>query len=167
MGLPSPDCVPHAGRMFTDCRNIRRTLDRCGHAACRAILKGDLCRKKHDTVKHTITNLTAWCRVSLDVEVVNLFLPFMRDNRLHRDTPQRLLCGLVSDFRIVHTNTLADLKTFTYGPNWCGRFRFTNGLRLDSVRHRADCVNRDCVEKLRRLDTLGGHDNDGPASRRL
>ena len=167
LGLPSPACDPHAGRVFTDCRNIRRTLDKYGHAACRAMLKGDLWRKKHDAVKHTIANLAAWCRVSLDVEVANLFLPFIRDNRLYRDTPQRFLHGLVPDFRIVHTNTLADLKTFTFGPNWYGRARFTNGLRLDAVRHRADCVHRDCVAKLRRLDTLGGHDNDGPASRRL
>jgi hypothetical protein len=122
---------------------------------------------KHDAIKHTLANLAAWCRLSLDVEVANLFLPFITDHRLYRDTPQRFLHGLVPDFRIVRTNTLTDLKVCNFTSRWYGRARFRGGMRLDAVRYRADCVHRDAVSKLRKLDSMGGHDDEGPATRRL
>ena len=81
--------------------------------------------------------------------------------------PQRFLHGFVPDFRVVRTNRLADLKVCNFSPHWYGRPRFRGGMRLDAVRYRGDCVHRDAVAKLRRLDVMGGHDNGGPASQRL
>ena len=40
-------------------------------------------------------------------------------------------------------------------------------IRLDTVRHRGDCVHRDAVAKLRRLDSMGGVEGVGPAAQRL
>ena len=167
LGLPSPACSAHTNIDFTDCRRRRRTIDIYGHSVCTAMFPGDLWRKRHDAVKLTIANLAAWCRLSLDMEVANLFVPFIRTNTTYAGVPQRVLHGLVPDFRVVRTNILADVKTFSFSPTWYSRARFQGGLRLDAVRYRADCVHRDAVSKLRRLDSMGGVDGVGPASRRL
>ena len=101
------------------------------------------------------------------MEVANLFVPFIRTNTAYAGVPERILHGFVPDFRVVRTNTLADVKTFSFSKTWYGRARFNKGIRLDAVRYRGDCVHRDAVSKLRRLDTMGGVEGVGPASRRL
>ena len=167
LGLPSPACSQHVGTPFTDCRHRRRIIDTYGHSVCTAMLPGDLWRKRHDCVKLRIKSLSAWCGLQLDMEVANLFVPFIRTNPAYADMPQRILHGFVPDFRVVRTNTLADVKTFSFSNTWYSRARFVDGRRGDAVRYRADCVHRDSVAKLRRLDTIGGVRGVGPASQRL
>ena len=170
LGCPSPVCSSHTGKTFTDCRGIRRTIDVYGHALCNATLHGDLFRKRHNATEHTLSGLAAWCNVSLDMEVANLFVPFLLNPHLHADTPQRVLHGFVPDFRLVSSNTLADVKTISYGPTWYSGARFNGGLQQDAVRYRGDCVHRDAVSKLKRLDVQSGWttaNRPGPATRRL
>ena len=77
------------------------------------------------------------------MEVANLFVPFLLNPRATDDTPQRVLHGFVPDFRLVESNTLADVKTISFGPSWYSGARFNGGLRQDAVRFRGDCVHRD------------------------
>ena len=107
-----------------------------------------LWRKRHDAVKHTISGLAAWCRLSLDMEVANLFVPFIKAPESYSEVPQRVLHGLVPDFRVVRSNILADVKTFSFSATWYARASFRVGVKLDAVRYRADCVHRDVVLKL-------------------
>ena len=104
------------------------------------------------------------------MEVANLFVPFLLNPRATDDTPQRVLHGFVPDFRLVESNTLADVKTISFGPSWYSGARFNGGLRQDAVRFRGDCVHRDAISKLKRLDVTGGWTSTtrlGPATRRL
>ena len=55
----------------------------------------------------------------------------------------------------------------SFSPSWYSRARFVGAIRCDAVRYRADCVHRDAVSKLRRLDVMGGVNGVGPASKRL
>ena len=170
LGCPSPACSSHKDKKFTDCKNVHRVVGPYGHSLCNAILHGDHFRKRHNANEHCLSSLASWCRVGLDMEVANLFVPFLLNPQSTHDTPQRVLHGFVPDFRVVHSNTLADVKTISYGPTWYSGARFNGGLRQDAVRHRADSVHRDAISKLKRLDVKGGWTSttrSGPATRRL
>ena len=45
---------------------------------------------------------------------------------------QRVLHGLVPDFRVVRSNILADVKTFSFSHTWYSRARFRGGIKLDA-----------------------------------
>ena len=94
--LPSPACMERLGQTVRG----RQVVDLYGENVLCASLPGDHFRKRHDSYKMRIFQMSQWAGLDAEVEVFNLFSALIPQEGLSRIEKARKLQSIVPDLRI-------------------------------------------------------------------
>ena len=161
MGTPSPVCANWIEKQFrsvqTDSEGNETVkvikVDPYGNNICSATMRGDHWRQRHDALKHVVQSICHWSRFPVDVEVLNIFAPYIdRLNYMRSGWDERKRQVMIPDIFFPTISKMGDIKTMTCCKSHYPPCRFRRAVENDAVRVRQDKVDAEYKRKARKID---------------